>query len=61
MFGSLGMPELLVGFILGLFWLVPIAAAVWALITLNRIQMGQQAIDVRLETIERLLQGRQPG
>ena len=58
---ALGMPELMVMLVIGLFWGVPIAAAVWALVTLNRIQTGQQAIDVRLATIERLLQGRQSG
>jgi hypothetical protein len=58
---ALGMPELMVMLVIGLFWGVSIAAAVWALVTLNRIQTGQQAIDVRLATIERLLQGRQSG
>jgi hypothetical protein len=59
MFGSFGMPELVVLLVIGLFWGVPIVAAIWALITLNSIRTGQQAIDVRLATIERLLQGRQ--
>jgi hypothetical protein len=58
---AVGMPELTITLIIGLFWGVPVAAAVWALVTLNRIRAGQQAIDVRLATIERLLQGRQPG
>ena len=56
MFGSVGMPELIVILTIGLFWGGPIAAAVWAIVTLRRIRMGQQAIGVRLETIERLLQ-----
>jgi hypothetical protein len=50
------MPELIVILTIGLFWGGPIAAAVWAIVTLRRIRMGQQAIGVRLETIERLLQ-----
>jgi len=54
---SLGMPELLVILIIGVFWGAPIVAAVWAIITLHRIREDQQAIGVRLETIERLLQG----
>jgi hypothetical protein len=58
---AVGMPELMITLIFGLFWGVPVAAAVWALVTLNRIRAGQQAIDVRLATIERLTQGRQPG
>jgi len=58
MFGSLGVPELIVILILGTFYVVPIAAAVWAIITLHRIRTDQEAMGVRLETIERLLQGR---
>jgi len=58
MFGSLGVPELIVILILGTFYVVPIAAAVWAIITLHRIRTDQEAMGVRLETIERLLQAR---
>jgi hypothetical protein len=58
MFGSLGVPELIVILILGTFYVVPIAAAVWAIFTLHRIRTDQEAMGVRLETIERLLQGR---
>jgi len=54
---SLGMPELLVILIIGVFWGAPIVAAVWAIITLHRIREDQQTIGMRLETIERLLQG----
>jgi hypothetical protein len=55
MSGSVGLPELLIILTFGMFWLVPIAAAVWAGVTLHRIRIDQQAIGVRLETIERLL------
>jgi len=58
MFGSVGMPELVVILTIGLFWLVPITVAVWALVTLHRIRTDQQAIGARLETIEQLLQTR---
>ena len=53
---SLGLPELLVIFIISLFWIAPIAAAVWALMMLQRIRTDQQAMGVQLDTIERLLQ-----
>jgi hypothetical protein len=57
MFGSLGTPELMVILVIGLFYGVPIMVAVWAVITLRKIRSGQEAIGVRLEMIERLLQG----
>ena len=57
MFGSIGAPELVVILFIGLIWGLPIVAGVWALFTLHRIQTGQQAIGLRLEAIERLLQG----
>jgi uncharacterized membrane protein (DUF441 family) len=50
-------PTELVGMFLGVFiWLVsilvPIAAGVWAIITLHRIRSGQTSIQSRLEEIE---------
>jgi hypothetical protein len=42
--------------IIGVLWAAPIAAAVWAGITLYRIRTDQQAMGIRLEAIERLLQ-----
>jgi hypothetical protein len=56
MFGSIGAPEFVVLLIIGLFYGLPIAGAIWAIITLQRIRREQQAMGVRLETIERLLQ-----
>jgi len=63
MVASLRLPELLIILIIfGAFYLVPAVAAVWALVTLHRIRTGQEALRLRLETIERLLQGsRSPG
>jgi hypothetical protein len=58
MFGSIGAPELIVILVIGLFYAVPIAAAVWVIVTLHRLRAGQQAIGTRLETIERLVQRR---
>jgi hypothetical protein len=56
MFGSFGMPEFIVLLFIGAFWVIPIVAAVWAGITLYRIRTDQQAMGIRLEAIERLLQ-----
>jgi hypothetical protein len=58
MFGSIGAPELIVILVIGLFYAVPIAAAVWVIVTLHRLRAGQQAIGTRLEAIERSLQRR---
>jgi hypothetical protein len=56
MFGSIGAPELVVLLFIGLFYGVPAAAAIWARVTLQRVRRQQQAMGIRLETIERLLQ-----
>jgi hypothetical protein len=56
MFGSLGLPELMVVFVIGAMWGLPVVAAIWAGMTLHRIRTTQQAIGVRLESIERILQ-----
>jgi len=55
MFG-LGVPELIIILVLGLVYLVPIGAAIWALVTLQRIRSGQEVIRLRLELLERTLQ-----
>jgi len=38
------------------FWLIPIAAGIWALMTLHRIRSRQELILLRLEQLERTLQ-----
>lgn len=53
---GLGVPELLVVLIIGAFWLVPVAAGVWALITLQRIRAAQEAMQRQLDAIERQVQ-----
>jgi hypothetical protein len=58
MFASIGAPELIVILVIGLIYVVPIAAAVWVIVTLHRLRAGQQAMDTRLEAIERSLQRR---
>jgi hypothetical protein len=52
----IGLAELWVVIMIAAIYLVPIAAAVWALVTLHRIRAGNDAIRRTLENIERLLQ-----
>jgi hypothetical protein len=53
---SIGLPELMIMLVLSLGWAVPIAFAIWVIVTLRRIRAGQQAVQMKLETIERLLE-----
>ncbi len=53
---GMGFPELLIIMVLVFLWIIPIAAAVWALYTLQRIRSGQEVIRLRLELLERTLQ-----
>ena len=58
--GRLGLPEIVLG--LGVFWLIPVVASAWALLTLHRVRAGQHAISVQIETLARMMQGGdQPG
>jgi hypothetical protein len=52
----LGVPELLVLLIVGLVWVVPIACAIWALVTLHRIRTTQEEVLGKLAAIERSIQ-----
>lgn len=53
-----GLPEITIALLVLIFYLPPLAAAVWALVTLHRLRSGQEAVNARLDAIERLL--RQP-
>jgi hypothetical protein len=54
-------PELFVVLLIGVVWIIPIAAAVWALITLYRIRATQEDMRQKLDTLARLMQsGRTP-
>ena len=55
MLGSVGVPELLVVAVALVFWLLPLIAAVWAIVTLYRIRADQQVVVAKLEAIERHL------
>ena len=51
-----GIPELMVLLVVVASWGIPVAAAIWAIVTLKRIRASQQAVQLKLDTIERLLQ-----
>ena len=51
-----GVPELMIVLVMVAVYAVPLVAVIWALVTLKRIQTGQEAVQSRLESIERLLQ-----
>ena len=55
MFGSIGVPELIVAIVLAMSWLIPIAVVVWIVVTLSRIRTAQDSIRARLEAIEHSL------
>ncbi len=54
--GRTGIPELMVILVVAAIYLIPVAAGVWALGTLRRIRVAQDAMGLRLEAIERLLE-----
>lgn len=41
---GVGVPELVIVFVAGIVWLVPVAAGVWAIMTLHQIRKQQQEI-----------------
>jgi len=54
---SIGLPEVAVIFLMSAIWLIPVAAAVWALVTLNRLRVTQEGMRHSLDAIARSLQG----
>jgi len=53
---GLGMPELIVVLFISIVWVVPVIAAVWALLTLQRLRATQEAMLTKLDAIERAVQ-----
>ena len=53
---SIGLPEITVIFLMSALWLIPVAAAVWALVTLNRLRVTQEAMRRSLDAIARSLE-----
>ena len=54
----IGVPELLVILMICAIWLIPIAAGIWAVVTLHRIRTDQKAMQVKLDAIEQAVQRR---
>ncbi len=54
-FGTIGIPELFFILLFGVIWVIPVAAAVWALVTLHQIRTSQRIMQA---AIEQLLQRR---
>ena len=52
---TLGIPELMIAAFIALWGLVPLAAAVWAIVTLYRLRTNLDAIRATLERVERTL------
>jgi hypothetical protein len=52
----MGFTEFLVVAVIGVVWVVPILAAVWALLTLKQLRDGQRAVEGKLDTIAHMLQ-----
>ena len=52
---SVGVPEILILLVLVVSWVIPIAVAIWIVVTLYRLRAGQQTILTKLEAIERRL------
>jgi hypothetical protein len=50
---TIGMPELVIVFMIVVMWGLPIAAAVWVLMTLRRIRDAQEGMRATLDSIER--------
>lgn len=53
---AIGLPEITVVLFLVVVWAVPLLAGIWALRTLHRIRLSQDAVRATLESIERHLQ-----
>lgn len=52
---ALGIPELMAVAMFAFWGLIPLAATVWALVTLYRVRTNLEAIRVTLERVERAL------
>jgi hypothetical protein len=55
---GIGVPELMILFVILLGWGIPLIAGIWALFTLYRMRVDQQAMRRTVDNIEQLLQRR---
>ena len=53
--GAIGIPELVILLLLSLTWVIPVAVAIWIVVTLYRLRAGQQTILAKLDALERRL------
>jgi sensor domain CHASE-containing protein len=56
--GAIGIPELMIVLVIFATSIIPIAVAVWAIVTLYRMRGDQQAMRRSLESIEQQLRSR---
>ena len=49
-------PELVIVLMIGVIYIIQIAAAVWALVMLKQLRDGQRAVEGKLDTIAHILQ-----
>ena len=54
--GRIGMAELIIVLMIAVVYIIPIAAAVWALVMLKQLRDGQRAVEGKLDTIAHILQ-----
>ena len=47
---------LMILLVVAAYWAIPIAAAIWVIVMLKNIRASQQSLQLKLDTIERLLQ-----
>jgi hypothetical protein len=52
---GIGIPEILLIMVFSGIGLVPIALVIWSAVVLHRVRTGQEALQAKLENIERLL------
>ena len=55
---GIGIPELTIVLFLFLFSAIPLVAGIWALFTLHKVRVDQQAMRRTVDNIEQLLQRR---
>ncbi len=55
MMGGIGIAEVLVLFMIAALWLVPVAAAIWLVVTIRDIRDSQRAIEQKLEVVTQAL------
>lgn len=53
--GAIGLPELIVVLAISSLSLVPVAVAIWVIITVKRIRDSQRAMELKLEALAQAL------